>query len=132
MALPSRERKRLLANLVDETNGAALYDALAAAEKDTRLAEVYHRLADVERRHGDRWRKRLLDAGEKIPDIKPSWRTRTLSWMARRFGSSAVLPSVQALEQTDSDKYSRQADAKDLHGEEKSHARVIGLMASMS
>ncbi len=131
MSLPSRERKRLLANLEDETNGAALYDALAKAEKDQRLAEVYRRLADVERRHGERWRKRLEDAGEKIPDMRPSWRTRTLSWMARRFGSSAVLPSVQSLEQADSDKYSKQSDASDFHGDEKSHARVISLMSSM-
>ena len=130
-SLSSRERTRLLANLADETNGAALYDSLAAAEKDSRLAEVYKRLADVERRHADRWRKKLEAAGEKIPDMRPSWRTRTLGWIARRFGSSSVLPSVQSLEQADSSKYAQQADASDFHGDEKSHARVIRLMASM-
>ena len=50
MALTRRERNRLVENLVDEWNGAALYDALADAEKDGRLAEVYRRLANVERR----------------------------------------------------------------------------------
>jgi len=130
-ALSATERKRILANLVDETNGAALYDSLAAAEKDSRLAEVYRRLANVERRHADRWRQKLEAAGEKIPSPKVSWRTKTLGLIARRFGTGVVLPSVQSLEQADSSKYAKQADAADFHGDEKSHARVIGLMTSM-
>ena len=130
-ALTSRERTRILGNLIDETNGAALYDSLAKAEKDSRLAEVYRRLANVERKHADRWRQKLEDAGEKIPDLRPSWRTKTLGWIARKFGTAVVLPSVQALEQTDSSKYAAQADAKDFHADEKSHGRVIQMMTSM-
>ena len=95
MSLTARERGRLVDNLVDELNGAALYDALAVAEKDERLAEVYRRLAIVERRHAERWRKKLEDAGETLPDFKPSWRTRTLAFLAGRFGTRIVLPSVQ-------------------------------------
>src|SRR5437870_2774525 len=107
-SMTARERSRILENLVDETNGAALYDALAAAEKDSRLSEVYRRLASVERRHADRWRQKLEAAGETIPSLSPSWRTRTISWIARRFGTAAVLPTVQSLEQADSTKYSKQ------------------------
>ena len=129
--LTSRERKRILDNLIDETNGAALYDSLAAAEKDTRLGEVYRRLANVERRHADRWRQKLEEAGERIPRLDVSWRTKTLGWIARRFGVGVVLPSVQTLEQADSSKYAKQTDAKDFHGDEKSHARVINMMTSM-
>ena len=131
MPLSTRERDRLVENLVDETNGAALYDSLAAAEKDERLAEVYRRLANVERRHADRWRKKLEDAGESIPDIRVSWRTRTLGWVARRFGSNTVLPSVQTLEKADTNKYATQPDARDFHGDERSHSRVIQMMSSM-
>jgi VIT1/CCC1 family predicted Fe2+/Mn2+ transporter len=130
-SLSKRERNRLIENLVDELNGAALYDALADAEKDSRLAEVYRRLADVERRHAERWRKKLDDAGETLPRFAPSWRTRTLSWLARRFGTSVVLPSVQSLEQADTNKYAGQSDARDFHGEERSHSRVIGMMSSV-
>ena len=130
-AMSARERKRLVENLVDELNGAALYDALAAAERDGRLAEVYRRLATVERRHAERWRKKLEDAGETLPDFAPSWRTRTLGWLARRFGVGVVLPSVQTLERADTNKYATQADARDFHGDERSHSRVIGLMSSM-
>jgi vacuolar iron transporter family protein len=129
--LTSRERKRIVDNLIDETNGAALYDSLAAAEKDSRLAEVYRRLANVERKHADRWRQKLEAAGEKIPSLNVSWRTKTLGLIARRFGVGVVLPSVQSLEQADSSKYAKQTDAKDFHGDEKSHARVISMMTSM-
>src|SRR5688500_9660005 len=100
-AMYARERKRLIGNLVDELNGAALYDSLALAERDERLSEVYRRLATVERRHADRWRKKLEEAGETLPDFAPSWRTRTLGWVARRFGVRVVLPSVQTLERVD-------------------------------
>lgn len=131
VALGTRERKRLVDNLVDELNGAALYDALAAAERDERLAEVYRRLANVERRHADRWRKKLEAAGETSLTFKPSWRTRTLGWLARRFGTSVVLPSVQTLERADTNKYASQSDARDFHGDERSHSRVIELMTSM-
>ena len=131
MSLSSRERARLVDNLLDEWNGAALYDSLAAAEKDERLAEVYRRLATVERKHADRWLAKLEAAGEKVPDFTPSWRTRTLAWIAKRFGTGAVLPSVQQLERTDTNKYATQADARDFHGEEKSHSRIISMMTSM-
>jgi VIT1/CCC1 family predicted Fe2+/Mn2+ transporter len=130
-SLTPRERKRIHANLVDETNGAALYDSLAAAEKDSRLAEVYRRLANVERKHADRWRQKLEAAGEKVPTPSVSWRTKTLGKIARHFGTGVVLPSVQALEQADSNKYAQQSDAGDFHADEKSHARVIGMMTSM-
>jgi vacuolar iron transporter family protein len=131
MHLNDVERKRLLENLDDELNGAALYDALAAAEKDDRLAEVYRRLSTVEKKHADRWRKRLEDAGVTLQPFVPSWRTRTLGWIARRFGTSVVLPSVQSLEQTGTDKYATQPDARDFHGDERSHSRVIQLMSAV-
>ncbi|HET7436054.1 MAG TPA: VIT1/CCC1 transporter family protein [Thermoanaerobaculia bacterium] len=130
-ALTSREKARLLDNLVDELNGAALYDALADAEKDQRLSEVYRRLAIVERKHADRWQRKLEEAGETLPSFAPSWRTRTLSFLARRFGTNVVLPSVQQLERADTNKYAGQSDARDFHGEERSHSRVIRLMSSM-
>ena len=130
MALSARERSRLIENLVDELNGAALYDSLAGAENDDRLAEVYRRLATVERRHADRWRKKLEDAGETLPDFKPSWRTRTLGFLAKRFGTRMVLPSVQSLERADTNKYATQPDAHDFHGDERSHMRVIKMMSS--
>ncbi|HEX9985686.1 MAG TPA: VIT1/CCC1 transporter family protein [Thermoanaerobaculia bacterium] len=129
--MKKKERDRLYENLVDELNGAALYDSLAAAEKDDRLAEVYRRLATVERKHADRWQRKLEEAGVKLPEFTPSWRTRTLSFLARKLGTNVVLPSVQSFERADINKYAGQADAVDFHGEERSHSRVINMLSSM-
>ena len=131
-SLSARERNRLLGNLTDELNGATLYETLAAAEKDSRLSEVYRRLASVERRHAERWRRKLEEAGETLPEFTPSWRTRTLGWVARRFGPRVVLPSVASLEQSGTDNYAGQPDARDFHGDERSHSRVIQMMSSMT
>ncbi|MGA7617216.1 MAG: hypothetical protein WBX15_18790, partial [Thermoanaerobaculia bacterium] len=112
------EKERLLENLEDELNGAALYDAIADAEKDPKLSEVYRRLASVERKHAETWRYRLERAGVPTPKFRPSWRTRTLGWIAKRFGVGSVLPSVQSLERADSHKYAQQPDAAELDAEE--------------
>ena len=59
-----------LASLNDELNGAYLYDALAQVEKDPRLAEVYRRMAAVERKHADEWVERLKSGGVAIPAFR--------------------------------------------------------------
>ncbi|HSB66495.1 MAG TPA: hypothetical protein VLD65_07945, partial [Anaerolineales bacterium] len=94
-----------LASLNDEQNGAYLYEALASAEKDPRLSEVYHRMAAVESRHADEWVERLKSGGVAIPEFSPNWRSRTLAWVAHRMGVSAVLPTVIGNERKDSLKY---------------------------
>lgn len=43
--MDKKNKKMILDSLDDELNGAYLYDALAQAEKDERLAEVYQRMA---------------------------------------------------------------------------------------
>jgi VIT1/CCC1 family predicted Fe2+/Mn2+ transporter len=117
--------KQALAHLQDEFDGVVLYQTLAEVEKNSKLAEVYRRLAAVEQQHAEGWQARLLAAGVLIPPYRPSWRTRTLIWLARRFGVGAVLPSISALEQIDSHKYSQQADANALAIDERSHARLL-------
>ena len=109
----------------DERDGARLYLALAEAEKDPRLAEVYRRIAAVEQRHGDAWAARLQSSGVAVPAYKPSWRTRLLSWVARRFGPAIVLPTIVGLEKTDTHGYSRRSDAQGMAADESSHARLL-------
>jgi VIT1/CCC1 family predicted Fe2+/Mn2+ transporter len=117
--------QQMLAHLQDELDGVALYQALAVAEKNPKLAEVYQRLALVEQHHADSWRARLEAEGVVTPPHRPSWRTRTLIWLAQRFGVGAVLPSISALEQVDAHKYNQQADAAALAVDERSHARLL-------
>jgi len=113
------------ASLNDELNGAYLYDALAGAEKDARLAEVYRRMAAAERKHAGIWVERLKADGKKIPAFKPNWRTLILAAAARRFGSAAVLPTITGLEQKDSRKYEGTPGAGRMAADERSHARLL-------
>ncbi len=114
-----------LASLNDELNGAYLYDVLAKVEKDPRLAEVYHRMADVERRHAAEWTERLKADELAIPAFKPNWRSRMLAWAAGRFGVAAVLPTVMGFEQKDTRKYAHTAGGAGMAADESSHNRLL-------
>lgn len=131
--MDSKTKKMILESLADELNGAYLYDALASAEKDERLAEVYRRMACVERKHAERWMQRLTAEGVHIPKFSPDWRSRLLAWSARRFGVASVLPTITNMERTDSQKYTHMPDAADMSADELSHSRVLTQVArSMS
>jgi len=118
---------RYRANLQGEVDGAALYRALAEAEADPRLKDVYGRLAAVEEGHAEFWRKQLDRIGAHAGRLGLGWRTRTLAWLARRFGPQFVLPTVNTLEQRDSGQYDAQAEAVagGLPAAERSHARIV-------
>ena len=62
-------------NLQGEIDGAAIYEVMAAAEKDPTLRELYRRLAETETRHGGVWRARRGAAGIATGALGPSWRT---------------------------------------------------------
>ncbi|NJD59598.1 MAG: rubrerythrin family protein [Anaerolineales bacterium] len=127
--MDENEHTAAIASLNDEINGAYLYDNLAQVEKDSRLAEVYHRMADVERRHATEWVERLKADGVSIPEFKPSWRSRTLAWAARRFGVAAVLPTIMGNEQKDSRKYAHTANSAGMAADEASHNRLLNHVA---
>jgi VIT1/CCC1 family predicted Fe2+/Mn2+ transporter len=123
---------RFRANLQGEVDGAALYRALADAESDPRLKEVYGRLAAVEEGHAEFWRKQLDRIGARAGRLGLGWRTRALAWLARRFGPQFVLPTINRLEQRDSGQYDAQAEAVagGLPAAERSHARVVQAIES--
>ena len=123
-------QKTALASLNDELNGAYLYDALAGAEKDPRLAEVYRRMAAVERKHATVWEARLKEAGVSIPSFVPQWRSRTLAWAARRLGVAAVLPTIIGNERKDSAKYAHTPGAASMGVDEASHNRILTRVAA--
>jgi VIT1/CCC1 family predicted Fe2+/Mn2+ transporter len=123
---------RYRANLQGEVDGAALYRALADAEADPRLKQVYGRLAAVEEAHAEFWRKQLDRIGARGGRLELGWRTRALAWLARRFGPQFVLATVNTLEQRDSGQYDTQAEAVagGLPAAERSHARVVQAIES--
>jgi VIT1/CCC1 family predicted Fe2+/Mn2+ transporter len=125
------DTRRLRANLQGEVDGVALYQALAAAEPDPNLAEVFRRLAAVEGAHAEFWRRKLGPGASGLR-LAPTFRTRALAWLARRFGPAFVLPAVAAAEVRDSSAYDAQSDAVagGLPADERTHARVIEAAAS--
>lgn len=122
---------RWQSNVADELNGAALYDALAAAEKEPQRANIYRRLAQAEREHAALWQAKLQAAGMSLVPFRPHWRTRVLTWAARRFGPAFVLPSVAAFEFADRNKYAAQpeAEAAGLTASSHGHAAIVQNLA---
>ena len=123
----SPDLRRYRANLQGEVDSASLYLTLAEAEKDPKVAEVYRKLAATEKRHADFWAKEMAAKGSVAGAVAPSLRARLLSWLVRRFGASAVLPTIMAAEARDRSAYSTQpeAEAAGIAVDERGHMRVV-------
>ena len=119
--------KRFRANLRDEVDGAALYRLLAEAEHDPERRDIFEKLAASENRHLALWRTRLEEAGAGVPAYGPSFRIRTLGWLARRFGTNVVAPIVAQMEAAAMTMYDNQPEAieHNLPADERSHARIF-------
>ncbi len=123
---------RYRANLQGEIDGAGLYRALADAEKDPHVSEVYRRLGAVEEAHAEYWRGQLAGIGAAAGALRPEWRSRALAWLGRRFGPQFVLPTLSTLEQRDVGSYDSQPEAVagGLPAAERSHNRVVQALAA--
>jgi VIT1/CCC1 family predicted Fe2+/Mn2+ transporter len=133
MAEPG-SHQRYTANLQGELDSAELYKTLSETEKNPQLSQVYSRLAAVESAHAEFWEKQIAALGQRVPRLRPGFRTRALAWLARRFGPAFVLPTVNTLEHLDSGSYSAQPEAVagGLPAAERSHARIIEALAAPS
>lgn len=121
----SADPKRYLAFWTEERNSAALYAALATIERDAKLAEVYRRLSATEAKHAESWATRLRESGVTVPVFQPSWRTRTLIWVARRFGIATILPALSSTEDSAAHGYVAGQSAEAMQAQERSHARLL-------
>jgi VIT1/CCC1 family predicted Fe2+/Mn2+ transporter len=118
---------RYRANRQGEIDSAVVYRAMAAVETKPELASVYERLAEVEDRHLAFWEEKLRATGHDPGRRRPSWRARTMVFLAHRFGPRLVLPTVATLEQVDQHLYDDQPETQGtgMRAEERSHARVL-------
>src|SRR2546425_10780149 len=121
------EIPRYLENWQDEVDSAAEYRAMAAAEADPRLAKVYANLAAMEESHIAFWEDLLRKAGASVPRRRPSWQSRVLGWIARRFGPEIVLPTIAAKEEVDQNAYVKQPETAGtrMPAHERWHAQVL-------
>src|SRR5688572_481364 len=126
-ALSADAVERYRRNFQDELDSAAQYRAMAESERDARVAEIYRELAVIEEKHAAFWEERLRRANAKVPERAPSWRARVLSFVARRFGAQAVLPTIATREYKDRDVYRGQPETQGtkMVAQEWSHARVL-------
>ena len=83
-----------LHHLEDEADAAFLYRELAQAERDTHKADLYRKLAAVEDRHVEMWRKLLAENGHPVEPPPPSRGARIRAWVARRVGAGILLPML--------------------------------------
>jgi len=122
--------KRFLENWQDEVDSAAEYRTLAAAETDPKVAQVYSNLARMEEAHIAFWEDRLRLAGASLQKRLPSWRSRVLSWIARRFGPKAVLSTIATKETANRNVYAGQAETRGtgMNAQERWHALVLGKL----
>jgi VIT1/CCC1 family predicted Fe2+/Mn2+ transporter len=130
--ISNKKLKQYYENLEDERNGAALYHAISQLEKNPHLKEVYRRLSEAEQKHSRFWEHKIKSTGNKIPHTHINWRTRTLIFLAKRFGPRFVLPNIVSLEHIDSHKYDTQPEAghEGLPQQEQSHARLLKAISS--
>jgi len=118
----------------DELDGAAMYRALAE-RADGEQREIFLELARAEERHAAHWAAKLVELGE--PEPRPEQhrrgpRVRLVAWLARWFGTRAVLPIVERAELADAGHYDGVPDATvAMATDERIHARVLaGLTPS--
>src|SRR5438093_10342627 len=76
----------------DERDAAYLYRALAAVEANADRKQLFEKLAIVEDRHAERWQELFAQSGRPLPAYATASRTRLLAWVAKRCGTSVILP----------------------------------------
>lgn len=126
--------ERYAAYLEEERNAAFLYERLAESEENADLAEVYRRLAATEGKHAELWEKKVVEAGGSVRPFRPSFRTKVSAWTAKKYGAQAVAFAIAKIERKAANGYDGVAAAEEagLPTQERSHARVFSLLASVS
>ncbi|MGE3856594.1 MAG: VIT1/CCC1 transporter family protein [Dehalococcoidia bacterium] len=117
--------------LDEEVDGLFIYQQLAEIEEEPQLKDVYHRLAETEKRHLTLWQEQLRLAGADDAPGRPSRRARFLMWVARKGGVDLVLPVIKAFENDATDMYAGDliAEAAKLPEDEASHARIFDALS---
>ena len=126
--------RRYRANIQAELDRAAVYEAMAGAERHPDLANSFRRLAEAESRHAEFWRGQLAEAGWKGAPLRPSIRARVLARLAARFGSRMVLPAAASMEMAEQETYEHQpeTDGTTIPADEREHARVFDAAVDAS
>jgi VIT1/CCC1 family predicted Fe2+/Mn2+ transporter len=126
-----KDLARYETNLRGEREAIVLYETFARTEANPNLKGIYQKLTETEKRHAAFWETKIKETGAEVPTFKPSLRTRTSSFLARRFGARALAGAAAAVEAGAASVYDGQEDAENIgmDADERSHARVFGYIA---
>jgi VIT1/CCC1 family predicted Fe2+/Mn2+ transporter len=122
--------ERYIENFKEEVDAAALYEAMAKAERNPRLQRLYRDLAATERKHARFWSERIEATGSPAPEPKVSVRAKILCWLARRFGPDTVLPTMARQEFKGRTRYDTQPETEgtSLRSDERTHALTLAQL----
>lgn len=81
----------------EEKQSAWLYLALAEAEPDPRMAQLFRTLGDAAEQQAAHWARLLADKGQPLPGFVPSRRARLTAGLAQRLGPRRLKPALAAL-----------------------------------
>lgn len=128
---PENDLQRYHRNLRGEIDSAVLYRAMADAETQPQIAEVYRKLAAVEEKHAQFWEDHIRSAGGAPSERKPGVRTRILAWLAKRLGPQILISQIAAAEKADQGMYDDQPESShtQMPADERSHARVLQALS---
>ena len=119
---------RLQAMYADELAGGTLFRGLADYADDERRA-VFLQLADAEERHAEHWAQLLRKEGIDPKRPRVPFRVKALCFLARHFGTEAVLPLMLRTEAAEADRYRDDAEATPTMAKQEAAAgRTIAAM----
>lgn len=122
-------RKRYLGYLHNELESVTLYNSLADIEKDPERANLFRDLAQAEMCHVRVW-ARKLEVQDPLDEMYGrTARVRVLSWIARVFGTQAVMPIILRSEVADIGEMRVEPDATAIVKEEQEHFKALGRLA---
>ena len=119
---------RFKAFLQHELEAAALYYALADVEGDENRAQLFRDMASAEMRHAGHWVNKLGLDRSAFETPKQTLRVRILAWIARRFGTKAVLPWLLRDEFAGIRTYATEPEAEAIIADERKHTQTLGYL----
>src|SRR5439155_7177308 len=112
----------------DELAGGALYRGLAEYADEQRKP-VFLQLADAEERHAQHWVRLLRGAGVEPRPPRLPFRVTALCFLARHFGTEAVMPRMLRTEAAEANRYRSDSEATDaMAAQEAAAGRTIAAM----
>jgi VIT1/CCC1 family predicted Fe2+/Mn2+ transporter len=112
----------------DEIAGGALFRGLAD-HADAQRRPVFLQLADAEERHAAHWAGLLRAAGVEPKRPRTPFRVKALCFLARHFGTEAVLPLMLRAEAAEANRYRDDAEATPAMAKQEAAAgRTIAAM----